>query len=137
MKKFKLEIVMNNGQNKKATTSVQFVEIMAKDKDDAKRRFYTAVGDEVNVFVLNAEQIELNRPELKRKYTRKSGVINNGKSICAYCSKDVKDRKPVIKNHHRGIKYIIDNDYHLRDINTNIVITSTPLDSCPICNKKF
>lgn len=58
MKKFKLEIAMNNGHTKKSTTSIQFVEIIAQDREDAKRRFYLAVGAEENVFVLNAEEIE-------------------------------------------------------------------------------
>lgn len=138
MKKFKLEIAMNNGHTRKSRTFIQFVEIMAKDTEDAKRRFYLAVGEEENVFVLNAEEIELNRPELKRRYTRKTGVIdNNRKGKCGYCSKDIKDRRPVIRNKHKGIKFIIDYDYHLRDVDKNIVITSSPLTNCPMCNKKF
>ena len=142
MKKYRLETVKKNINNKKTSPVIEYFEIMASDKEDAKRRFYMAAGEDANVFVLDVKEIEFNRPELKHSKRRKSGAIDNGKkpkakAVCNYCTVEIEKRKPVIKIAYRNINIIINDEHHLQDINTGDVLTTSPLIHCPVCNKKF
>lgn len=142
MRKYRIELVQKDINSKKTSPEIKYFEIMATDKEDAKERFYNAAGQDANLFILNIEEIELNRPELKNR-KRKAGPINNGlvpkkhKADCKYCTVSVAARKPVIKIRHKNISYFINDDYHLENAETGELITNIPIIQCPICGKKF